>query len=314
MTYSSKKSFALVFSVEFWERWAYYGMQALLALYFVQKMGYTDTKAYAIFAAFSALMYLFPSLGGIIADKFIGPKSTLAMGAGILVTGYACLCFNLTNEIFTPLALIVVGGGIFKPNPSRLIEMIYRAEPNKLSSAFTIFYMSVNIGSLFSISITPIVAKYYGFNMAFGISFIGMTIALLNYILMLRLLKDLTVTITKPLNFERIYMFITFVIGGVIASFYLIKYYQACSYAILGGAVVILFYALVEGLQISKQEQKKLLVAVILIFQAIVFFIIYFQMPTTMTPAKTRRENFLFPFFLLSTGRLCSTLSSFWSA
>lgn len=280
-----KKSFILLFSVELWERWAFYGMQALLALYLVTHLGFTDKKAYSLFAAFVALLYIFPSYGGFLCDKFLGAKRTLLIGGIILCSGYGVLAFDATaSHIYFPLALIVVGGGIFKPNPSRLISKIYEHNSAQVSSAFTIFYMSINIGSLLSMAVTPIVAKYYSFNAAFAVSFVGMIIALLNYVLQRRLLNHITTKAGRQkVTGEKIYIVTTSVIGSIAISWWLLLHTEIASYAILLGGIAVLLYAFKESLYCTPEERKRLLLAFILIIQAIIFFVFYFQMPTTMT-------------------------------
>jgi proton-dependent oligopeptide transporter, POT family len=286
------KSFALLLSVELWERWAYYGMQALLALYFVKHLGYSDKTAYAIFATFIALLYIFPSYGGFICDKLIGAKRTLILGASILCAGYGFLAFNVTHEIFFPLAVIVVGGGVFKPNPSRLISKLYEKNSGQLSSAFTLFYMSVNVGSLLSMAVTPMVAKYYGFHAAFAVSFVGMFAAVVNYIFMRKLLSHITTKAgQRKLTLEKFYIVCTSLVGSIAISYWLLHHYEITGYTILAAGIAILIYLFKESAHCTTNEKKRLLVAVILVIQAILFFIVYYQMPTTMTLFALRNTS-----------------------
>ncbi|MBE9491059.1 MAG: MFS transporter [Bacteroidetes bacterium] len=288
-----KKSFILLFSVELWERWAFYGLQALLILFFVQHLGFSDKKAYEVFGVFSALLYLFPSYGGFVCDKILGAKRTLLIGAILLCVGYFMLSTKaLSSHIYIALALIAVGGGTFKPNPSRLVAKIYEHEADRTSSAFAWFYMSINIGSLLSMAITPFVAKYYSFNAAFAVSFIGMFIAISNYLVKRKQLMHLTLKKGKePITFVNAYIVSSSLLGLISLSYYLLQHTILATVVVIITSVIFLAYLFKESTDCTQIERKKLLVGFILTMQAIIFFVFYNQMATTMTLFALRNSS-----------------------
>lgn len=277
------KPFYLIFFIELWERFGYYGMQALIVLYFVKELDFSDSQADHLFAAFAALIYLLPSLGGYIGDRLLGTKNTMIFGTLILIVGYAALAFAGNKNIYLPLGVIAVGVGLFKANPASLLSKIYAGDATKLDGGFTLYYMAVNIGSFFSMLLTPIFAGIWGWHVAFGISALGMCLALLTYFVLRGLVKDYG---SKP-DFEKvplkIFALIFVLTGALIAmSAWLLTHYTFASWMILLGGVVILCIFLSEILKSPKNERRSLILCLILIVQAIIFFVLYLQMPTSL--------------------------------
>ncbi|MGE5167822.1 MAG: oligopeptide:H+ symporter, partial [Deltaproteobacteria bacterium] len=121
---SQNKSFSTVFFIELWERFGYYGMQALIVYYMVQRLGFGDTDANLIWGAASALIYVAPAIGGWVGDRIFGTRRTMLTGAAILAIGYALITLPTENAQFLYFALgvIVVGNGLFKPNAGNLVR------------------------------------------------------------------------------------------------------------------------------------------------------------------------------------------------
>jgi POT family proton-dependent oligopeptide transporter len=168
---SQTRSFSTVFLIEMWERFGFYGMQVLMVTFMMKKLGFVDTKANLVWGAAAALIYATPAIGGWVGDKLIGTRRTMVMGAIILALGYAMLWVPSDNAYMTYVALgvIVVGNGFFKPNAGNLVRKIYEGDETRIDSAFTIYYMAVNIGSMISMTATPwirdVIAAKYGDSM-----------------------------------------------------------------------------------------------------------------------------------------------------
>lgn len=154
---SKTHSFMTVSLIELWERFGYYGMQALIVYFMVQRLGFDDSRANLVWSACAALIYVSPAIGGWVGDKILGTKRTMLLGAGILSVGYALMTVPTENTwfMFSALGVIVVGNGLFKPNAGNLVRKIYEGDDSKIDSAFTIYYMAVNVGSTFSMLLTP---------------------------------------------------------------------------------------------------------------------------------------------------------------
>ena len=111
----------MIFFVELWERFGYYGVQGILAVFFVKQLGFSQEQAFITFGAFAALVYGLISIGGYVGDHLLGTKRTLVLGAIVLAAGYFMtgLSLHQPNLIFIALGTIAVGNGLFKANPIR---------------------------------------------------------------------------------------------------------------------------------------------------------------------------------------------------
>ena len=187
------------------------GMQSLVVYFMVQRLGFSDTKATLVWSAASALIYVSPAFGGWIGDQVLGTKRTMLLGSFVLIFGYALMTIPTMSDIFLycSLGVIVVGNGLFKPNAGNLIRKIYHGDNSKIDSAFTMYYMTVNIGSTITIVVTPMIkemltAKYgpeVGWHGAFSVSVFGLMIGLLNYSMMRHSLDKYSAKVEeKPIN------------------------------------------------------------------------------------------------------------------
>ena len=154
---SQTRSFLTVALIELWERFGYYGMQALIVYFMVQRLGFEDSRANLVWSAAAALIYVAPAIGGWIGDKVLGTKRSMVLGALILTLGYALMAVPTENTwfLFCALGVVVVGNGLFKPNTANLVRKIYEGDDSKIDSAFTLYYMAVNVGSTVSMLATP---------------------------------------------------------------------------------------------------------------------------------------------------------------
>src|SRR5690348_9296575 len=193
-TVSKTRSFSTVFLIEMWERFGYYGMQVLIVYYMVQRLAFEDSRASLTWGAAAALIYVAPAIGGYVGDKILGTRRTMLTGAIVLAVGYALMAVPNSNVwfLFGALGVIVVGNGLFKPNAGNLVRKIYDGDDSRIDSAFTIYYMAVNIGSTFSMLLTPWIKDYvntlyqneFGWHAAFGVCCLGLVFGLVNYFFM----------------------------------------------------------------------------------------------------------------------------------
>ncbi|MEH6307053.1 peptide MFS transporter [Olivibacter sp. CPCC 100613] len=159
------KGLYVLFTTEMWERFNFYGMRALLTLFLVNALAFSDKDASIVYGGFLGLSYLTPMIGGYIADRYLGNRNCILLGGAIMGIGQLCLFFsgsvyasNLDLAKFamwTALAIIIVGNGFFKPNISSMVGQLYNKGDNRLDSAFTIFYMGINVGAFLGMSVCP---------------------------------------------------------------------------------------------------------------------------------------------------------------
>lgn len=161
------KGLWVLFGTEMWERFNFYGMRALLTLFLVNSLLMKEEEASLIYGGFLGLCYLTPMLGGFIADRFFGNRNCILLGGFLMAIGQLLLFtsgsifegnLGLAKMVmYSGLAVIVFGNGFFKPNISSMVGSLYpKQEKTKLDSAFTIFYMGINIGAFLGQSICPI--------------------------------------------------------------------------------------------------------------------------------------------------------------
>jgi len=280
------KPFYLIFFIEIWERFGFYGVQALLVLYMVSKLNFGDQHAELLFSAFSALVFLLPALGGYVGDKLLGTKRTILLGSVVLSIGYLLLSLPIINShyLILPLAVIAVGNGLFKANPSSLLSKVYEGTNNNLDSGFTLYYMAVNIGSFISMNATPILNKYFGWHVAFSVCCAGLVFAIINYLFMRRTIAAYgSEPDKKPMQWDK-FCYVILGVGAIIcATYFMLHFYHVVSWLLLIGTIVLfsIYFRLIA--KSEEHERKGMYLFVILFFQAILFWVMYFQTFTSLT-------------------------------
>ncbi|HEY4093824.1 MAG TPA: oligopeptide:H+ symporter [Luteibacter sp.] len=302
------KSFSTVFLIEMWERFGFYGMQVLMVTYMIKKLGFAEADSNLIWGAASALIYATPAIGGWIGDKFLGTRRTMLTGAVVLMIGYALLWVPTNNALFLYLALgvIILGNGLFKPNAGNLVRKIYEGDEVKIDSAFTIYYMAVNVGSTISMLLTPWIRDYVGqhygdalgWHTAFGVCSIGLILGLVNYSLMRHTLAHIgsVPDETRPPMKNILGVFL----GGLViigASAVILQNQELAQWCVYTAGVVILviFAHLIRS--VEPGERAGLIAALVLTVQTIFFFIFYQQMSTSLNLFAQRNVDLSFGIF-----------------
>ena len=170
----------VLFGAEAWERFSYYGMRALLVLYLTKALGVPKEHALEIYGLYTGLVYLTPLLGGYLADKILGRRKAVLIGGVLMGLGQIFLMFPATLTL--ALGLLIAGNGFFKPNISTMVGGLYREGDTRRDGAFTIFYMGINLGALFSPIICGNLGERVGWAVGFGSAAIGMALGLAQFI------------------------------------------------------------------------------------------------------------------------------------
>jgi POT family proton-dependent oligopeptide transporter len=169
----------LLFFVEMWERFSFYGMRALLTFYLIKGfLQARDDAAYAIYGAYGALVYATPYLGGIFADRFIGARLAVIWGGLLMAAGHLLMTIEAEWALFGALALLICGNGFFKPNISTMVGRLYGARSPARDAGFTIFYMGINLGAALAPLVCGYIGETYGWHYGFGLATIGMLVGL----------------------------------------------------------------------------------------------------------------------------------------
>ncbi len=168
-----------LFFAEMWERFSYYGMRALLILYVTKGfLGYGDKDANAVYGAYTALVYMTPFFGGMIADRLLGARTTVVIGGLLMSAGHLLMTFENRFAFFTALALLILGNGFFKPNISTMVGKLYPANSPKRDGGFTIFYIGINLGAAMAPLLCGYIGETSGWHWGFGLATIGMLVGL----------------------------------------------------------------------------------------------------------------------------------------
>ncbi|HYE63154.1 MAG TPA: peptide MFS transporter [Phycisphaerales bacterium] len=166
-----------LFFAEMWERFSYYGMRALLVLYMLKGfLQYGDKEAYAVYGAYTALVYATPFIGGMLADKLLGARKAVVFGGLLMAAGHLLMTLENQTAFFGALALLIAGNGFFKPNISTIVGSLYPKGSGKRDAGFTIFYIGINLGAALAPLLCGYVGETYGWHYGFGLATIGMLI------------------------------------------------------------------------------------------------------------------------------------------
>ena len=177
------KGLFYLFFAEMWERFSFYGMRALLTLYlikdFYSHLQNSEEIAYGIYAAYGALVYLTPLIGGYLADKFIGYRKSIIFGGILMALGHFFMAFPTEFFFYGALGLLIMGNGFFKPNISTMVGSLYEDGDVRRDGGFTIFYMGINLGAMIAPLFCGYLGETYGWHYGFGAAGIGMVAGLL---------------------------------------------------------------------------------------------------------------------------------------
>ena len=185
MSQGHPKGLYLLFATEMWERFSYYGMRALLVLYLTKSLidgglGFTEDNASLLYGFFTGFVYFTPLIGGWLADNYLGQRKAIVIGAILMMLGQFSLAAETSLPfLYTGLVLLIIGNGFFKPNISVIVGHLYEPGDPRKDSAFTIFYMGINVGAFFAPLLTGYMALTYGYRYGFLVAGIGMLIGLL---------------------------------------------------------------------------------------------------------------------------------------
>lgn len=196
------KGLYILFFAEMWERFSYYGMRALLIFYLTKHFLFTDGQAYGIYGAYTTLVYITPVIGGMLADRYLGQRKAILIGAILLVLGHAGMAIEgepvtdpafrdatVLNIFYLSLALIIAGTGFLKANISAIVGELYEKTDPRRDGAFTLFYVGINLGAAGGALIAGTVGETYGWGYGFGLAGIGMLAGLVVFVLGKPLLK-----------------------------------------------------------------------------------------------------------------------------
>jgi len=307
----------VLFFTEMWERFSFYGMRSLLILFLTTSFvdggwEWTRENASALFGSYVGLVYLSTMLGGYFADKVIGFRWAVVVGAVLMTLGHASMAVETEFSIYLGLVLLVFGNGFFKPNMTSIVSEMYKDRPEKKDGAYTLFYMGVNAGAFFGILLCGYLGEKVGWSYGFGLAGIFMFFGMLQFWLSQNIFGDIGLKPNKeskakaealdtdkrnpfsPLQLAAI------AFSAIVALLWLINDPAAKisggkvnlfsflgsngnSIAIVSALVVFIVLLVYRFTQYSKITKEKLIAVTFFAFLTIFFWAIFEQSPNSLT-------------------------------
>ncbi|MDB5713662.1 MAG: transporter, partial [Sphingomonadales bacterium] len=296
----------VLFFVEMWERFSYYGMRALLIFYLVKHWMYADAEASVIYGAYTALVYITPVVGGYLADRYLGQRKAVQFGAVMLTIGHFLMIFEgdggrsgpAINIFWLALAFIIVGVGFLKANISVIVGQLYSRTDIRRDPAYTIFYMGINVGG----AMGPIIAGYlgetYGWSYGFGAAGVGMLLGLIAFVWGRPLLLGKgeppePLRLAAPIagiKFEWLLYLVGF---AMVAICWWLVQNQAVVGTLLGvsGAILIGYILFTAVFKLPTVDRDRILAALFLMIMSIVFWALFEQAGSSLSLFTDRRVD-----------------------
>ncbi len=176
----------VLFFTEMWERFSYYGMRALLVLFltaslFDEGWAWPREHALALYGTYTSMVYLTPILGGYIADRIIGYRMSVIVGALLMTLGHACMALDAPTALYLGLFLLIVGNGFFKPTMTSIISQMYENHQHKKDGAYSIYYMGVNSGGFLGMLLCGYLGEQWGWHWGFSLAGVFMFVGMLQF-------------------------------------------------------------------------------------------------------------------------------------
>lgn len=288
-------SLPVFFATEMWERYGFYVVQSLLALYLALHFHWEDKAVYALTGSFTALTYLSPVVGGLIADHLLGQKRTVLVGLVCLFFSYLTL-FLMANSVFLipSLAGIAVGTGLLKPSISSLLGNQYADDSLQREKGFTIFYMGLTLGIILGTTIPSELTRHFNWPTAFFSAALGMVLAYGVFFWGMRFYRIADYD-PKPLTPHKIVLSLAAmaVLWGVAYAMMVYPSLADCSFLLVAGLSV---YYITHTLRREPPRQaRNTLIIGLLCVISVLFWAFYFQMFLSLTLFLLRvvQANFL---------------------
>ncbi|AHE66667.1 peptide MFS transporter [Legionella oakridgensis] len=276
-------SLKIFFATEMWERYGFYVVQTLLALYLVMHFQWNDHRVYPLVGAFTALTYLSPVIGGWIADQLLGQKRSILAGAVVLFFSYLSLGLMQADTGLTiSLAGIAVGTGLLKPNISSLLGNEYPIGSPNRERGFTIFYMGITTGIILGTTLPSYLQSLYGWSFSFLSATIGMIIAIAVFSFGIHRYR-IADYFPYQHNLKDIFFAVLLIFFMWFGAFYILQQSTLADalFTIIG--LFSLIYLLNSLMQESGIQARQTLVIGLLCLISIIFWSFYFQMFLSLT-------------------------------
>jgi proton-dependent oligopeptide transporter, POT family len=282
----------VLFFAEMWERFSFYGMRALLIFYLTQHWLFSDGKAQVIYGAYLSLVYITPVMGGYLADRYLGQRKAVLFGGIMLAIGHFMMGIEgsggqgdpTLNVFWLALSFIIVGSGFLKANISVIVGQLYPRTDFRRDSAYTIFYMGINLGGFLGPLFCGYLGQTYGWGYGFGAAGIGMLLGLIVFVGFKPLLMGRGEPADPALLKKRVaglpleWLIYAVGIASVAVIWTLIQYQALVGWALLASGVVLVGYVVLTAVtKLAPQDRDRIFAALSLILGSILFWALFEQ-------------------------------------
>ena len=287
---------ANLFSVEMWERFSFYGMQGILAIYMYFAatdggLGIDENVALGIVGAYGGSVYIFSILGALVSDRLLGPEKTLFGSAVMIMLGHIALALIPgVPGLVAGLLLVGVGSGGLKSTAATLVGSLYDVSDPRRDAGFSIYYMGINIGGLLGPLLTGLLQKEWGFHFGFGLAAIGMAIGLTQYVLTRKGLPASVHVVPDPLPRSKYPLWGGIALGGLVLILVLVftGVVNPANLATIMTALsvigaIVIFARLLTTPKISADERSRVIAFIPLFIGTAAFFALFQQQFTVIT-------------------------------
>lgn len=274
----------LSLSIALCERFGYFILASMLVLFAKAEYSMTDATAFSLFTVSTALTFMTPAIGGYIADNIIGVRRGMIVGLVIEAFGFFMLAIPSYRLFPIALSLIIIGVGLFKTGPTNLLGRGYEEDDPRMDAGFTLYYMGMNLGAVIASVFAGVVQHFFGWHIAFLIAGLSITAGLAVYFMLRKYAIDLDSPVSHDKKSIRTWAIFGSVIILLCALFSFLIFHAAINNIFFGviGFALIAHY-LYEIMETSRQERLKIIACLTLMIIGLIYFILYYQLFTSMT-------------------------------
>ncbi|MFC9946448.1 peptide MFS transporter [Streptomyces pratensis] len=302
--------------LEVWERFSFLGMQAILVLFFADKvsdggMGMDPGTAASVSAAYGTLVYLVSVAGGWLADRILGSYRAVLYGGILIACGHYAMAVPTATMTWVGLGLISAGTGLLKPNVASMVGKLYRTEDQRRDAGFALYYMGINIGAFAGPLVTGWLGEHASWHWGFSAAAVGMTFGLIQYVAGRRHLAGRKHAAEYALAPGPMRRAVLTIVAGVVAAALVATALALAGWLTMDRFVdvltlvsviapVVYFVVMFRSPRVTPEERGRLRPYVVLFLASVVFNFILFQAYSTMmllasTNARTEIFGFHFP-------------------
>lgn len=304
-----------LFLTEMWERFCFYGMRGVLAIFMVDQLGLTDQESNLKYGAIQAFVYAFTFIGGIAADKVLGFKKSLFFGGIVMILGNFIIAFSPQNLFFLGITLSIIGTGFFKPNISSMVGDLYKEGDSRRDAGFGLFYSGINLGALLGGFLCVYLGKYYAWSYAFLSAGIVMIIGLITFALTKKHLgpigdSPLLSLETSKRNMKEGMVYVASLLS-IPLIYIMIRNTDYTDYFMYTIGPAALIYFIYELFKLSdKKSKEKLIAALVFIVFSIIFWAFFEQSGGSLSLFAAENLSFDLLFFNIDPNIVNNTSNS----